>query len=124
MRLYHHTSHAHAAEIIRRQSFSKRIDPGMSAHYVSHIWASNRPGGHAAGYGPVAVAFDARHADLDDVFPDGEEHYTVHVRHARNFKIHSIQSEGLRTLVFPRLSEGLYGKGVFALLRRHLRRRR
>lgn len=62
----------------------------MSSYYRKNIWASNRPHGHASGYGDVAVSFEAPEhlVDLDDEFPDGERHYAVDSRLATDFQIH------------------------------------
>lgn len=95
MRLYHHTTPEVARQIVKSQRFFKPIDNSMSSYYRSNIWASNKPHGHASGFGSVAVSFDAPDhlVDLDDEFPDGEKHYAVDQRLAQNFKIHEEVSE-------------------------------
>jgi len=86
LELYHRTTPEAAAEIVRTGSFRKPVLSGHSAHYRDHVWASTHKSGQADGYGSAVVAFDVKpeHAELDDEFPNGEKHYTVHHRHARN----------------------------------------
>lgn len=54
----------------------------VSKENTGEVYFSTRPDGHAAGYGEalVHVRVPEHLAELDDEFPDGEQHYRVHPR--------------------------------------------
>lgn len=110
MRLYHHTTPEVARQIVQSQKFVKPVESGMSSYYRSNIWASNRPHGHASGFGGVAVSFDVPDhlVDLDDEFPDGERHYAVDSRLATGFQIH--ESKYYASLKDPSARAGYVGR--------------
>lgn len=70
--LYHFTDEATAALI----TASKRM---VSRENTGEAYFSNRPTGQATGYGSavVHVRVPASLAELDDEFPDGEQHYRI-----------------------------------------------
>ena len=79
--LYHRTSPEIAAEIYKSGKFDSKIKTSMG----TEVYFSTKYGGHASDYGSavVAVRIPERYANLDDEFPDGEQHYWVAARHLR-----------------------------------------
>ena len=108
MVLYHRTSRENAERIIRSKTLQKPELPGYSAHYRDNVWASSHKSGQADGYGDAVIAFDVdpRHAVLDDEFPSGEKHYTVHHKHAKNPRLVSDEAARADDLIRRALSEG------------------
>lgn len=76
--LYHRTSPEAAAAILAGL-------PWLSRENTGEVYFSNRIDGQAVGYGDaiVHVRVEAFLADLDDEFPDGEEHYRIRVDRIR-----------------------------------------
>lgn len=77
--LYHRTTPEAAAAIMReRRMTSKEWDGSL-------YFSTARTGGQADGYGAtiVHVRVPADVAELDDEFPDGEQHYRVKARDLR-----------------------------------------
>lgn len=72
--LYHRTTRENAESILRDRQMSSRENTALA-------YFSTRLDGQATGYGQVAVhvRVPVDLATLDDEFPDGEQHYAVHV---------------------------------------------
>ncbi|MGV8846512.1 MAG: hypothetical protein ACOH1Y_17220 [Propionicimonas sp.] len=72
--LYHRTSVEHADLILATGRM-------ISLEHTGEAFFSNRPDGHVSGYGEavVHVRVPSDLADLEDEFPDGEQHYRVRV---------------------------------------------
>lgn len=72
MKLYHRTSAAAAAALVAGQ-------PWRSRENTQEVYFSSIPNGHTDGYGDTVVSVDvpAAHAELEDEFPDGEQHFRV-----------------------------------------------
>lgn len=80
--LYHRTSPENA-ERIRQLGFDSKI----KTSFGTEVYFSTSPDGEAAGYGDelVTIAIPERYANLDDEFPDGEQHYWVSARDLSHF---------------------------------------
>lgn len=74
MKLYHRTSESAAAAITSSRSW-------RSSENTQEVYFSTVPHGQAGGYGQVIVSVDVPEAlaDLEDEFPDGEQHFRVAV---------------------------------------------
>jgi hypothetical protein len=70
--LFHRTDADTAAAIRRAGAFVSRYPDGR-------VWFSNRREGQAEGYGGAVVVVNIPDAllELDDEFPDGEQHFTA-----------------------------------------------
>lgn len=73
MILYHYTT-PEAAERIRATGTMVGLEDGL--------FFTNRRGGYASGYGAAVVELHVPDAllQLDDEFPDGEQHFRIPVR--------------------------------------------
>lgn len=76
--LYHRTSAENAERIRKTGVFTSQENTG-EAYFSTH------PHGQAEGYGEglVHIRVPEHVAELDDEFPDGEQHYRVHPRNIR-----------------------------------------
>lgn len=74
LHLYHRTTAANAARI-------RATGRWLSRENTRAVYLSTRSDGHASGYGDtvVHVIVPEEWCELDDEFPDGEQHYRVHV---------------------------------------------
>ncbi|WP_301851093.1 hypothetical protein [Rhodococcus pyridinivorans] len=74
MLLYHRTSKLAADEIIANRSWRSREN-------TQEVYFSSIPDGQTEGYGAVVVCVDVPEsvAELEDEFPDGEQHFRVAV---------------------------------------------
>lgn len=74
LRLYHRTSVAAAAAILRDRAMTSKEN-------TAEAFFSTMLDGQAVGYGPAAVEIRIPEtlAELEDEFPDGEQHFRVHV---------------------------------------------
>lgn len=72
--LYHRTTPDAAERILSTGRW-------VSRENTQEVYFSTRPAGQAEGYGAsiVHVRVPAEWCELDDEFPDGEQHYRVHV---------------------------------------------
>lgn len=70
--LYHRTTPEAAEEILRQGRMTSKENPARA-------YFSTSPTGQGEGYGEavVHVRVPKEHAELDDEFPDGEQHYAV-----------------------------------------------
>lgn len=70
--LYHRTTPRNAARILDEGRFTSKEN-------TARVWFSTQLAGQAAGYGTAAVHVRMPRdlVQLDDEFPDGEEHYTA-----------------------------------------------
>ena len=83
MKLYHRTSPANAA-VIRRAGFTSKIKTNLG----TEVYFSTKPDGAAStSYGTevVSVEIPEQYANLDDEFPDGEQHYWVTAKDISKF---------------------------------------
>jgi hypothetical protein len=85
--LYHRTDLESARSILRTGRFRSRENTGEA-------YFSNAPTGAAVGYGEavVHIRVPVEMADLEDEFPDGEQHYRVRPQRIR--PEHIIGAEG------------------------------
>jgi GNAT superfamily N-acetyltransferase len=76
--LYHRTTPAAAAAILREKRMTSKERGDV-------FFSTSRDGGQAEGYGDavVHVRVPEHLAELDDEFPDGEQHYKIHNRHLK-----------------------------------------
>lgn len=74
MKLFHRTSEAAAEAIIATRSW-------RSKENTAEVYFSTVLNGQTDGYGDAAIAVDVPEvvANLDDEFPDGEQHFRVSV---------------------------------------------
>ena len=81
--LYHRTS-PDQAELIKRTGL---FDSKIKTQFGTEVYFSNRPDGEGAGYGDalVSVEIPIQYANLDDEFPDGEQHYWVSAKDISRF---------------------------------------
>ena len=81
--LYHRTS-PEKAKLIKSTG---RFDSKIKTNFGTEIYFSNRPDGSATGYGEglVSVVIPSQYANLDDEFPDGEQHYWVSAKDLHRF---------------------------------------
>ena len=80
--LYHRTSPDKAA-IIRQAGFDSKI----KTSFGTEVYFSTKPDGEATGYGSelVSIEIPEQYANLDDEFPDGEQHYWVAAKDLARF---------------------------------------
>lgn len=85
--LYHRTTPDAARQIQATGRIESKENPPRA-------YFSTKKDGQAAGYGDavVHVRVPRRLAELDDEFPDGEQHYAVNVKHIR--REHIVRPEG------------------------------
>lgn len=90
--LYHRTSEEAARAILASGRFVTREN-------TREAFASTHADGQAAGYGAavVHVRVDERDAELDDEFPDGEQHYRIPLDRAEVVEAFTLGPEGQRT---------------------------
>ncbi|WP_100514285.1 hypothetical protein [Mycobacteroides abscessus] len=82
IQLFHRTSAVNAKNIAANGEW-------QSKEHTQVVYFSNRRTGQAEGYGPVVVSVivPKEIAQLDDEFPDGEEHYTIKISDLRNYPV-------------------------------------
>lgn len=93
MRLYHRTSRKSANLVLVSRTWESKDSQQI-------VWFSTRPDGHAVGYGDVVLEVDApsgsrlaKSLELNDEFPDGEKHYTTHVRNLLGVRVREWTAE-------------------------------
>lgn len=99
MRLYHRTSRVAAEKIVRTRRWESKDSLG-------YVWFSNRLGGvlspessydKTSGYGDAIVTIEVSEDDLEsdfelnDEFPDGEQHYTTTVKALRGLPVEIVE---------------------------------
>ena len=91
MDLYHRTSTEAARSIEATGRFHTREN-------TPEAYASTHVNGHAAGYGPavVHVRVRAEDAQLEDEFPDGEQHYRIPLDRAEVVEAFTLTDTGER----------------------------
>lgn len=74
LRLYHRTSRENAARIAAERKM-------LSEENTGEAYFSTVENGQASGYGDAVVCIEIPEdlAEIDDEFPDGEQHYRVKV---------------------------------------------
>ena len=89
--LYHRTSEEAARAIIQAGHFLTREN-------TREAFVSTHVDGQAAGYGTaiVHVRVDEADAQLDDEFPDGEQHYRIPLDRAEVVEAFTLTAEGER----------------------------
>lgn len=81
MRLYHRTDSVRAVNNILKR------DLWQSKENTQEVFFSTFKDGQATGYGKYLIQIDvpSHLCRLDDEFPDGEQHYAVHVNRLEHF---------------------------------------
>lgn len=89
--LYHRTSEEAARAIVEARRFLTRENT-PEAYVSTHV------DGHATGYGPavVHVRVDEVDAQLDDEFPDGEQHFRIPLNRAEVIEAFTVAPDGTR----------------------------
>ena len=82
IRLYHRTSPENV-KLIKARGFDSKIKTNRG----TEVYFSNREDGQNSGYGEAIVAVDIpkQYTNLDDEFPDGEEHYWVSANNLKKY---------------------------------------
>lgn len=98
--LYHRTTEEAAAQIVRDGKFLTREN-------TREAFASTHVDGQAEGYGVavVQVRIDQAAAELDDEFPDGEQHYRIPLDQALVIDAFKIDANGERSPIAPAASK-------------------
>ena len=86
--VYHYTSESARAAILADQRWLSKEADGW-------VYVTSHRGGQAQGYGPavVALAVPDDVLELDDEFPDGEQHFRIHVG-----TLHTLMRSGKATV--------------------------
>lgn len=94
--LYHRTTPEHAAAILHAGRF-------MTRENTPEAFVSNRVAGQATGYGAAVVHVRVREsaAELDDEFPDGEQHFRIPLRGAQVVDAFTVDETGGRHPLAP-----------------------
>ncbi|MEO2157782.1 MAG: hypothetical protein ABGX31_00430 [bacterium] len=79
----HHRTSPDKAAIIRQAGFDSKI----KTSFGTEVYFSTKPDGEATGYGSelVSIEIPEQYANLDDEFPDGEQHYWVTTKNLSQF---------------------------------------
>ncbi|PPF87564.1 hypothetical protein C5E07_16640 [Pseudoclavibacter sp. RFBJ3] len=98
--LYHRTTEDAAAQIVRDGKFLTREN-------TREAFASTHVEGQAEGYGAavVHVRIDQAAAELDDEFPDGEQHYRIPLDQAQVIDAFKVGPDGERSPIAPAASK-------------------
>jgi len=94
--LYHRTSEDAARAVLATGRFVTREN-------TPEAYASTDVDGQAAGYGPavVHVRVDEADAELEDEFPDGEQHFRIPLDRAEVVEAFTVSPGGERTPLLP-----------------------
>jgi hypothetical protein len=79
----HHRTSPDKAATIRQAGFNSKI----KTSFGTEVYFSTKPDGEATGYGSelVSIEIPEQYANLDDEFPDGEQHYWVAAKDLARF---------------------------------------
>ena len=79
----HHRTSPDKAATIRQTGFNSKI----KTSFGTEVYFSTKPDGEATGYGSelVSIEIPEQYANLDDEFPDGEQHYWVAAKDLARF---------------------------------------